>query len=239
MTLTTAGKVLVRHAATVLTAMEETTAALAAVRSEPTGRIRIGAHAAAVRTVLPGALLRLGRDHPGLELSVSEWDPVALPNALRDHRVDIGLSYDFDIASAWTDPALESVSLMTESVYLAVAADGPISTLAAARDAEWILGSTGTLSLEVASSVCRDAGFTPRMRHRADDVIAVLALVAAGHGVAIVPQLAADAPTPGIRLIPVPARLHTRIRYRRGASAHPSVVAVVAALQKATHALSG
>ncbi|GGL18870.1 hypothetical protein Sme01_47770 [Sphaerisporangium melleum] len=136
---TAAGRVLVRHAAAVLSALEETTAALAAVRSEPAGLVRIGAHPTAVRTVLPAALVTLGRDHPGLELSVSELDPIAVPAALRDRRLDVGLLHDYDVVPAATDPALESVSLLDETVHLAVAADAPVSALADTRDTEWIL----------------------------------------------------------------------------------------------------
>ncbi|WP_444951785.1 LysR substrate-binding domain-containing protein [Micromonospora ureilytica] len=227
---TAAGRVLVRHAATVLIALEEATAAVAAVRSEPAGPIRIGAHPTAVRTVLPAALVSLGRDHPGLDLSVSELDPVTVPGALRDRRLDVGLLHDYDVVPAVTDPSLESVPLLHEAVYLAVAADAPVTTLADTHDTAWILASPGTLCHDVAVRVCRGAGFTPRARHHIDDFAAVLALVRAGQGVALVPELAVIAPETGVRLIATPTRRHTRIGYRRGAAEMPAVAAVVTAL---------
>src|SRR6476646_4254206 len=79
-TLTPAGTVLVRHAETVLAALEDATAALAAARTELSGPLRIGAFPTAVRTLLTDALVALGRDHPGLELMVTELDPVAAPD---------------------------------------------------------------------------------------------------------------------------------------------------------------
>ncbi|MEU4531942.1 LysR family transcriptional regulator [Micromonospora ureilytica] len=227
---TAAGRVLVRHAATVLIALEEATAAVAAVRLEPAGPIRIGAHPTAVRTVLPTALVSLGRDHPGLDLSVSELDPVTVPGALRDRRLDVGLLHDYDVVPAVTDPSLESVPLLHEAVYLAVAADAPVTTLADAHDTAWILASPGTLCHDVAVRVCRGAGFTPRARHHIDDFAAVLALVRAGQGVALVPELAVIAPETGVRLIAAPTRRRTRIGYRRGAAEMPAVAAVVTAL---------
>ena len=236
--LTAAGQMLVRHAATVLTALEQTTAALAAVRCGPTGLIRIGAHPTAVRTVLPAALVTLGRDHPALELSVSELDPVAVPGALRDHRLDVGLLHDYDVVPAAADPALESVALLDETVSLATAPGAPITTLADTRDTDWILASPGTLCHEVALRVCRSAGFTPRARHHIDDFDAVLALVAAGQRVALVPQLAAATPETGVRLIAAPTRRRTRIGYRRGAAAHPAVAAVVTALRTSAGAFT-
>lgn len=227
---TAAGRVLVRHAAAVLGALEETTAALAAISSKPAGLVRIGAHPTAVRTVLPAALVQLGRDHPGLELSVSELDPIAVPAALLDRRLDVGLLHDYDVVPAATDPALESVPLLDETVHLAVAADAPIGTLADTRDTEWILATAGTLCHEVAVRICRAAGFTPQARHHIDDFDAVLALVAAGQGIALVPELAAASKHP-VRLIAAPTRRRTRIGYRRGAAAHPAVTAVVTALR--------
>lgn len=233
--LTAAGHVVVRHAAAVLTALEQTTAALAAVRSGPAGPVRIGAHPTAVRTVLPAALVALGRDHPALELSVSELDPIAVPGALRDRRLDVGLLHDYDVVPAAADPGLESVALLEETVYLAVAPDAPITTLADTRDTGWILASPGTLCHEVALRVCRGAGFTPRARHHIDDFDAMLALVAAGQGVALVPQLAVVPEVP-VRLIAAPTERRTRIGYRRGAAVDPAVAAVVAALRAATDA---
>jgi DNA-binding transcriptional LysR family regulator len=58
----------------------------------------------------------------------------------------------------------------------------------------------------------------------------VLALVAAGQGVALVPQLALPS-DPGVRLIPAPTRRRTRVGYRRGTAGHPAVAAVVTALK--------
>jgi DNA-binding transcriptional LysR family regulator len=50
---------------------------------------------------------------------------------------------------------------------------------------------------------------------------AVLALVAAGQGVALVPQLAAGGRPAGVILTPLSARRRTRIAYRKGTRHHP------------------
>src|SRR5919107_56388 len=54
---TTAGRVLVEHAETVLAALEQTTAALASMHTGVSGPLRIGAFPTAVRTLLPAALV--------------------------------------------------------------------------------------------------------------------------------------------------------------------------------------
>ncbi|MEV0681758.1 LysR substrate-binding domain-containing protein [Actinosynnema sp. NPDC050436] len=214
-----------------LTALERTSAALAAFAGGLTGPLRIGAFPTAVRTVLPPALVELGRRHPGLELMVTELDPVDVPAALHDRRLDTGLLQDYDTNPVSPDPALESVPLLDETVYLATS--GGTGTPADFRDAAWIMGSPGTLCHAVAAQVCRDAGFTPRTRHHADDYTTVLALVAADQGVSLVPRLAATDPPAGVRLIPLPIRRRTRIAYRRGTADHPAIAACVAALREA------
>ncbi|WP_412544076.1 LysR family transcriptional regulator [Longispora sp. K20-0274] len=235
--LTPAGVLLVRHAETVLAALEGASAALATARGEPSGPLRIGAFPTAVRTLLPAALVALGRDHPGLDLMVTELDPVAVPEALRERRLDVALIHDYDIMPVEPDDTLDAVPLLDETVFLAVPADGtdpgpdPVGD---ARHAAWIVGSPGTACHAVALQVCHTAGFSPLVRHHADDFAAVLALVAAGQGVSLVPQLATGQPPSGVLLVPLAARRRTRVTYRRGSAGHPAVAACVRALRAAT-----
>src|SRR5258708_953669 len=95
-------------------------------------------------------------------------------------------------------------------------------------DARWIMGSRDTLCHVMAVRACQAAGFTPRIRHHADDFATVLALVAAGQGVALVPQLGAIDPPAGVALTALPTRRRTRIAYRRGARHRPSASACIA-----------
>ncbi len=273
--LTPAGAALVGHTETVLAALEAASATLAATRTGLSGTVRIGAFPTAVRTVLPAALVALGRDHPGLDLMVTELDPAAAPEALRERRLDVALLQDYDLAPVEPDPSLDSTPLLEETVFLAVPdtaqgapptdpegtapvhAEGaapadsegaapvhaapagpggaaPVDPVGGFRDADWIVASPGTLCHAVAWRACQAAGFTPRVRHHVDDFTAVLALVAAGQGVALVPRLGAGRPPGGVRLLPLPVRRRTRVAYRRGAGEHPAVAACVRAIRAAT-----
>lgn len=235
--LTAAGVVLVRHAETVLAALESADASLAEARGELAGPLRIGAYPTAVRTLLPAALASLGREHPGLELMVTELDPVAIPEALRERRLDVALIHDYDVMPVEPDRTLDAVPLLDETVFLATpsAAKPSEDPIAEARDAAWIVGSPGTACHAVTLQICRSAGFTPQVRHHADDFAAVLALVAAGLGVSLVPQLAtAEAPA-GVHLIPLTARRRTRITYRQGAAGHPAIAAFTTAIRESTN----
>jgi DNA-binding transcriptional LysR family regulator len=245
--LTPAGRVLVRHAENVLAEMERTQAALAAMVDGLTGPLRIGAFPTAVHALFPSALVALGGRHPGLELMVTELDPVKVPAALREHVLDVGLLQHYDVVPAQPHPGLETAPLLDETVFLAVPAsttldDAPahsgLEALDAVRDAPWILAGAGTLCHAATLHVCHAAGFEPRPRHHADDFATVLALVGAGHGVSLVPELAASQAPPGVRLLPLPTRRRTRIACRRGGSEHPAISAFIDAMREAVRAFT-
>ena len=171
-------------------------------------------------------------------------------------KLDVALVHDYDYVPVQPDPALDTEPLLEEATYLAAPtappapADAPTlagglpapaeeqpvpaePTIWAYRDAPWIVGSPDTLCHAMAVRACQAAGFTPRIRHHADDFTTVLALVAAGQGVALVPQLGATGPPAGVTLTPLPTRRRTRIAYRKGTRHRPSVAACIAAIRAA------
>jgi DNA-binding transcriptional LysR family regulator len=239
--LTPAGAALAGQTEEILALLERAAAGLAAARTGLAGPLRIGAFPTAMRTILPAALVALGRDHPGLELMVTELDPAAVPDALRSGALDVALVHEYEFVPAPRDPALDTEPLLEEAIYLASAGPAPMvdentgseDPVGSHRDSPWIMASPGTLCHTMAVRACQAAGFTPRIRHHADDFVTVLALVAAGQGVALVPQLGAMGPPPGVVLTELPARRRTRIAYRNGTRHHPPVSACIAAIHAA------
>lgn len=233
--LTPAGTVLARYAESVVAVLEEASAALAATRESLSGPLRIGAFPTAARTILPAALVALGRDHPALELMVTELDPVAVPDAVRTGALDVALTSAYDYVPAEPDPALDTEPLLTETVYLATADPGRTS-VGDWQDAPWIAGSPDTLCHTMVVRTCQACGFTPRIRHYADDFATVLALVAAGQGVSLVPQLGATAAPAEVTLTALTSRRRTGIACRKGTRRHPVVAAFAAAIHRSAAA---
>jgi DNA-binding transcriptional LysR family regulator len=232
--LTPAGVVLARYAGSVFAVLEEASAALAATRTSLAGRLRIGAFPSVAHTILPPALVTLGRDHPGLELMVTELDPVAVPDSLRAGTLDVALTFVYDYVPEEPDPALDTEPLLEEPVYLAAvpgAGGGQAGGIQDWRDASWIAGSPGTLCHTMVIRACQASGFTPRIRHYADDFATVLALVAAGQGVSLVPRLGVAQAPAGVALTPVSARRRASIAFRKGTGNHPAVAAFAAAIR--------
>ena len=202
-----------------------------------------------MRTILPDALVALGREHPELELIVIELDPAAAPT--RCARAPSMSRWSTTTTTCRPSPTPRSNEpLLEEAIYSRLRGGrelrsrgrpGRAATRSrGCRDAPWIVGSPDTLCHAMAVRACQAAGFTPRIRHHADDFATVLALVAAGQGVALVPQLGATGaagPPGGVALTPLPTRRRTRIAYRSGTRDQPPVAACAAAIRTSARAL--
>ncbi|WP_404953092.1 LysR substrate-binding domain-containing protein [Streptomyces sp. 147326] len=246
--LTAAGENLVRHAEAVLERLEQAEADLARARGGLAGALRIGAFPTATRAIVPAALADLARHHPALEPMVSETDPAAVADALRAGDLDVALVHEYDFVPALQEPGLATEPLYAEAMYLAAPA-GETAEPSEGQPAEghdqgaalrtharapWITATPGTLCHAMTVRACQAAGFTPRVRHQVDEFATVLALVAAGQGVALVPQLGVTGPAdPAVRLTRLPVRRRTGLAFRSGAGAHPAVAAFGAALRAA------
>ena len=229
-TLTPAALGLVDRTESILATLEEAAAELASSAAGITGTLRIGVFPTAVPTILTPAVVALTTDHPGLDLMVTELDPASVPDALRDKRLDVALIQEYDYVPIVSDPGLQTEPLLEEAVHLAALTAEPLT---AHRDSPWIAGTPGTLCHAMTTRACEAAGFTPRIRHHADDFGAVLALVAAGQGVAFVPDLGVVGPPAAVVLNPLPIRRRTHLAYRRGTGGHPAISAARIALHAA------
>jgi DNA-binding transcriptional LysR family regulator len=232
-TLTPAALSLVDRTESILATLEEAAAELASTAAALTGTLRIGVFPTAVPTILTPAVVALSTDHPDLDLMVTELDPASVPLALREKRLDIALIQEYDYVPVVSDPGLQTEPLLEETVHLAALTAEP---LIARRDSPWIAGTPGTLCHAMTVRACEAAGFTPHIRHHADDFGAVLALVAAGQGVAFVPDLGAVSPPAAVVLTRLSIRRRTHLAYRRGTGRHPAISAARIALQAAAAA---
>lgn len=233
--LTPAAERLVVHAEALLARLETAAAELAATGGGPEGPggpVRIGAFPSATRSLVPAALNALTLAHPALEPQVTEVDPAAVAHALRAGELDVALVHTYDRVPP-PEAGLEAVPLCAERMYLAVPAARAPRTLAECGDQPWITATEGTLCRTMTVRACRSAGFLPRTRHRIDDFGTVLALVAAGQGVALVPESAVEQPPGGVALTALDTVRRTAVAHRAGAGGRPAVAVVVEALRAA------
>ncbi|MFI7053383.1 LysR substrate-binding domain-containing protein [Streptosporangium canum] len=119
------------------------------------------------------------------------------------------------------------------------AAGGPGLSVADLAGETWIGPYPGNPCHDVIALACEHAGFTPEFAHSSDDFSAVVALAAAGAGVAMVPRLAlraADLSGVVIRPVAGPER-RVFAAVRRGAERHPLLIPLLDTLQDAATAL--
>ncbi|MER6098686.1 LysR family transcriptional regulator [Streptomyces sp. NPDC001728] len=206
MRLTQAGEVLVRHASGILaglTAAEEEVAAIAGLRA---GRVRLVSFPSGSSTLVPTALAALRAAHPGTRVSLVEAEPPRSVEMLREGDCDVALAFRYGAGQAeWDDlvvrPILADrlVGLVPEGHPLAGAGSVGIAELA---EESWIAGCPRCRRQLV--DVCEEAGFTPRIDFATDDYPAVVGLVGAGLGVAVLPELAIESVRPkGARTVAV------------------------------------
>ncbi|MET8977745.1 LysR family transcriptional regulator [Streptomyces sp. NPDC004539] len=219
MRLTEAGEALVRHAAGILaglTAAEEEVAAIAGLRA---GRVRLVSFPSAGSTLVPTALAALRAAHPGTRVFLEEAEPPRSVALLRDGDCDVALAFRYENpgkpgdpeslvgaaadAEEWADlvvrPLLTDrlVALVPERHALARGAAVGVGDLA---HEPWIAGCPRCRRQLVRA--CESAGFTPRIDFATDDHPSVVGLVAAGLGVAVLPQLALTSVRPrGVRAL--------------------------------------
>lgn len=196
MRLTQAGEALVRHATGILaglTAAEEEVAAIAGLRA---GRVRLVSFPSGSSSLVPTALAALRAEHPGTRVSLEEAEPPKSVETLRAGDCDIALAFRYEGAAStdeWDDlvvrPLLADrlVGLVPEGHRLARTESVALGDLAGEP---WIAGCPRCRGHLV--DICEGAGFSPRIDFATDDYPAVVGLVGAGLGVAVLPELAVE-----------------------------------------------
>ena len=188
----------------------------------------------------------LRAEHPALEVRVEELEPHDSLPALRLGEVDVALAHDYDTIPRTPDPAFVEHALMADPLRIALPAghprgDGPVR-LADLASERWIAGRPGTHCGTVVTTAGRAAGFEPEIAAHASEFATMLALVAAGLGVAMVPGLATTAgAAPGVVLVDSRPALERRIfaAVRPGSGRRAAVAAVLAALTARAAELGG
>jgi DNA-binding transcriptional LysR family regulator len=115
-------------------------------------------------------------------------------------------------------------------------------TLPSLRDEPWIAGLASSPCRRISDAACAAAGFTPRVEHCTDDWSAVVGLVGAGAGVALVPRLAQPEEAAGVVIRPVaglPPRRELKLLTRPAAATAPHVAAVIDRLTAAAAEVAG
>src|SRR5581483_9566675 len=208
--LTDAGRILVERGEAILARLDDVETELRALAGLEGGRLRMATFASAASSIVPLAIAAFRERHPAVELHVAMADPIDSIPRLRAGDLDLVLSHDREMGepaprsgqvSGPTEPlaAFEFVHLFDDPMYVAMRDGHPLAgepKLALSRFAEepWMLATSQTCpDSRLFLRACHEAGFEPRIAFQNDDYPAILGFVAAGVGVALIPDMAARA----------------------------------------------
>jgi DNA-binding transcriptional LysR family regulator len=191
--LTAAGQTLVGHAEGILARLESAEAALGAIAGLRGGRLRMASFPTAGATLMPLAIATFRARHPDIELTLAEGEPEQIAPRLRAGELDLALLFEFgDSAGA---EELTRVELLEDPLYLALPREHKLATKRKLRLEDlsgeaWVQTSSSSPCARQVVRSCHAAGFEPNVAFESDDYQTVQGLVAAGVGVALIPELA-------------------------------------------------
>ncbi|WP_182047986.1 LysR family transcriptional regulator [Curtobacterium sp. ME26] len=241
-TLTESGRVLADHALHVEAALAAAREDLDAVGGLARGRVRFAGFPSASSTLVPPVLAAMSATSPGVATSYVEAEPPEAIELVRRGEVDVALTFSHALQDdPGADPTLTTEGIGRDPLALVTptVVSGAVADLSAFRDARWIGGCPRCRGHLLAS--CAASGFTPDIVLETDNAAAVVGLVAAGLGVALLPRLALTTTVvpPGVHATPVGDELARRVEVvvARGADRVPSVRAALDAVRGAAHLL--
>lgn len=201
-TLTPAGRLLLRHADAIADRLATAESDLADLASGTAGRLRIGTYQSVSVQLLPELVREMRAIAPDLAISLVEQD-------LNDELVELLLDGEIDVtflAGPAEDSRLDIVDLGFDPFVLVLPADGELARRHPGRtvpthelaDLPMVGQHPPAIGSDVIDQGLRALGVKPRYVFRSNDNGAMQGMVRAGMGPSVMPLLAVDTSDPGI-----------------------------------------
>jgi DNA-binding transcriptional LysR family regulator len=240
--LTDAGVVLVGHARLLLERVELAEADLAGAAGRAAGRGRIASfQSVALRIAVP-AMRLLEHEAPDLRCELIEAEPEQSLPSLAVGDVDLVLADEWQhqpharpAGVVREDLGLDPVRLVLPKPHPLARQHGGAVPLAGLAGEAWTTGHPETGWEEVVRRTCRELGrFDPDIRHRTNDSVTSLALVAGGRAVTLLPRFVRPESHPGVVVREIAeGNVHRTlfVATRASDARRPSVQALLAAIR--------
>ena len=240
--LTDPALVLVRHADALLDRAELAEAELAAAAGSVAGRGRIAAFQSVALRLATPAMHALAREAPGLRCELVEAEPETSLPALALGDIDLVLADEWEHQPHPRPAGVDRHDLHRDPVRAVLPEEHPVARrhpqvvpLPELAGEVWTTGHPGTPWAGMIERACRRlGGFDPAIRHRTNDAVVSLGLVAQGLAVTLLPDLVAAGEHPGVVVREIAdGPVHRRIfaATRTADAQRPSVRALLAAVR--------
>jgi len=230
-TLTPAGSLLLGEGRRLLAQAERTADQVRRAGLGQVGRISVAAIGSATYDVIPHLVREHRRRFPDVEVLLREMSTPAQVHALRDGEIDVGflrLPADIDELVAHVVREERMALMLPESHPLAELPEVPLRALARERLIVFPAAPRPSWA-DTVIAACREAGFEPNVAQEAMESATVVSFVAAGIGVAPVPEGLLLLARPGVvcRLVAPPAPLTRLAVVHRAGDLLPAVAALL------------
>ena len=237
--LTGAGRVLAQTATDVAVALERADAIWEDFKHAPRGEVSLTIFESGGQMLLPGVLSDIATV-PGLELHCDDGDPAKADFSDQVADFDIVVADSAGILPSWRDRGLTVVPLFTEPLDVALPQGHPLARKSSltARDVageSWIGVPVDYPFDRILLDISATVGHALRVTQRFRDNGIVESIVAAGHGIAILPRYTTREHENGLVTRPladVRAERLVSIVMRPDRALRPSVRRVVESLQR-------
>lgn len=204
-TPTARGRALLTHIHGILDRVDAAALALTTLDDQLVDRITLGAFPTALSTLVPKALARVRAEHPAITVRLREGGSVTQLRRLRAGRVDVavvavGAGLDYDLDGLAPDVVFRGGALIAVGTSHPLADRSWINVADLHRES-WIVGVADEGGPQFGPWPTLDS--EPTIAHAVRDWPTRLGLVAAGLGIAMIPELLADTLPPGVRALPV------------------------------------
>ncbi|MGW4488255.1 LysR family transcriptional regulator [Amycolatopsis sp. NPDC004368] len=189
-TLTEAGEALLPIARRILAETETAYRVIRELDELGRGRVRLGATPSLCTGLLPVMLAAFRRTYPGIELVLHESGSRDLQTELSEGALDLAMIVDSRVRD---DPRLQSTPLFVEELVVISPKHEPAPVrgrlaIGDLKDRPLVMFRRGYDLREATVNACRAAGFDPAFAIEGGEMDAVLELVQAGLGLAVVPS---------------------------------------------------
>jgi DNA-binding transcriptional LysR family regulator len=200
--LTAAGQRLAAYGGRLADVLADAAEDVYAMSERLSGTVNVGAFSSVMTRLVVPAISDLEQRAPGVQVRVHETSESLALAALRGGELDVVLVEDENWVDRSTRRGLEHTWLLDDPYRVAMPAAWPlVRSLDDLGSRPWISGPSGTAVQLVLDRVRRSTGLELPATHVCEEFAAVLALVEAGLGASIVPDLALPpGERPGLRI---------------------------------------